>query len=198
MYAVFQKEIGENEPSTILDVGVSSDEEYVFSNYFEALYPYKKNIKALGLFDCSFLENKYRGLSFILGDGKKIPLEDNSVDVVFSSATIEHVGSFAEQKIFLAEAIRVANKSVFITTPNRWFFIDPHTAIPLLHFLPKKIHRAILSMIGKKALSLESNLNLMCISDFKKILKDIPNITFYFKYNYFLGFKSNIIAIIKK
>src|SRR5258708_4616087 len=35
-----------------------------------------------------------------------------------------------------AARCRVAGK-VFVTTPNRWFPLDPHTLLPLVHWLPR-------------------------------------------------------------
>ncbi|MDR1740563.1 MAG: class I SAM-dependent methyltransferase, partial [Synergistaceae bacterium] len=49
------------------------------------------------------------------------PFKDGEFDLVFSSAVIEHVGSFERQTRFISEAARVSGRYVFITTPNRWF-----------------------------------------------------------------------------
>jgi hypothetical protein len=49
---------------------------------------------------------------------------------------IEHVGGEERQRAFVAEALRVAHR-VFITTPNRWFPVELHTRLPLVHWLPE-------------------------------------------------------------
>jgi hypothetical protein len=42
----------------------------------------------------------------------------------------------------VAEALRVARRA-FVTTPNRWFPIEVHTLLPLVHWLPEPMaHRA--------------------------------------------------------
>ena len=73
-----------------------------------------------------------------------------------------------------------------------------HTKLPLIHFLPKKIFRKIISFFGDKFFSLEENLNLLSIRDIHNILKDL-NITNYtvIKNKFFL-FTSNLILVIKK
>ena len=71
---------------------------------------------------------------------------------------------------FVKEAFRISKKYVFITTPNRYFPLDLHTAIPIIHWLPKKIHRIILRMIGHKFLSQEKNLNLLKSRQNRQIL----------------------------
>ena len=40
----------------------------------------------------------------------------------------------------IAECSRVAKRMVFLTTPNRWFPIEVHTALPLIHWLPGKVN----------------------------------------------------------
>ena len=70
------------------------------------------------------------------GDACALPFPDQSFDVVFSNAVIEHVGDVERQRQFVAEALRVGRR-VFVTTPNRWFPIEVHTRLPLVHWLPK-------------------------------------------------------------
>ena len=55
---------------------------------------------------------------------------------------IEHVGARPEQQRFVDELLRVARRA-FVTTPNRWFPIEVHTRLPLVHWLPEAAaHRA--------------------------------------------------------
>lgn len=198
MLDMFLKEFPSDSWAQILDVGVTADDQALSSNYFEKYYPHKHKIIALSNQDGSFLESAYPGLQFKQGDAKQLPFADNSIDLVFSSAVMEHLGSTANQKKMLAECVRVAKKGIFITTPNRWHPIELHTILPLIHWLPKNIHRTILRSIGLKFYSLEENLNLLsykCLAVFCKEL-NIKNYTI--KKIYTLGFPSNLILIIKK
>ena len=52
-------------------------------------------------------------------------------------------------------------KNSFITTPNRFYPIDFHTKIPVIHWLPKNIHRLILKTLGLHFYANEENLNLL-------------------------------------
>ena len=55
---------------------------------------------------------------------------------------IEHVGPRDAQRRFVDEALRVARRA-FVTTPNRWFPLEVHTRLPLVHWLPDRAaHRA--------------------------------------------------------
>ncbi len=65
-------------------------------------------------------------------------------DLVISNATIEHVGSFENQKKMAQEVIRVGKKYI-IQTPNKYFFIEPHYLLPFFGYLPKPIKFWILT-----------------------------------------------------
>src|SRR5258708_9809649 len=100
-------------------------------------------------------------MRFVMADGLRLPFRDHALDVVPSSAVIEHVGSLARQCAFVAECCRVARRAVFITTPNRWFPVEFHTVLPLMHWLPKEIFRALMRRTGRGFFADERNLNLM-------------------------------------
>ena len=153
---------------TILDVGVTSDRTYQASNYLEAWYPHKSMITAAGVDDASFLCSQYPGMRFVRANGLDLPFRDQSFDVVHSSAVIEHVGSLAQQCAFLHECCRVARRAVFITTPNRWFPVEFHTLLPLVHWLPKRGFRAIMRGAGRDFFASEDNLNLMTAPELRR------------------------------
>lgn len=150
---------------TVLDVGVTSDRTYRSSNYLEAWYPHKTMVTAVGIDDASFLCDLYPGMRFVRADGLNLPFPDRTFDVVHSSAVIEHVGSLAQQCAFVRECCRVARRAVFITTPNRWFPVEFHTVLPLVHWLPKPMFRTLMHHIGRGFFASEHNLNLMTRSE---------------------------------
>jgi len=146
---------------TLLDIGVTSDRGYDHSNYFEAWYRDKHRVTAVGIDDVSFLAKIYPGVRFVRADGRDLPFADGSFDYVHSSAVLEHVGDRQRQTRFLREAWRVSRKGVFITTPNRWFPVEFHIVLPLLHWLPPRRYRAVLRHLGKEFFACEDNLNLL-------------------------------------
>lgn len=161
MFIKFMKIMNPQPSQVVLDVGVTSDDQHPESNYFEKMYPYKEKIICVGTEDGGYLEQKYPGIKFFkVYSGKPLPFEDKKFDIAFSNAVIEHVGSVERQRSFVREIIRVS-KSFFITTPNGSFPIEFHTALPLLHWLPKKLHRKILSGLGENFWSKEENLNIL-------------------------------------
>ena len=91
--------------------------------------------------------SSYPGIEYIkIFAGKPLPFKDREFDIIYSNAVLEHVGSPDARRHFIEEALRVARKA-FITVPNRWFPIDPHTGIPLLHF-NKHLYRSALKPLG--------------------------------------------------
>jgi ubiquinone/menaquinone biosynthesis C-methylase UbiE len=175
MYARFLRDVAICKDDSLLDVGVTSDRSYEASNYVEAWYPHKDRVTALGIDDASFLEHQYPGMKFIQASGLDMPFEDRSFDVVHSSAVIEHVGSYENQVKFARECARVAKKAVFLTTPNRWFPVEFHTVLPLLHWLPKAWFRAALRVFGMHFFASEENLNLLSSRECRRIAAALPD-----------------------
>lgn len=161
MYEAFIRAMHVSKDHSILDVGATSDQSYSHSNYLEAWNPDKARITSVGIDDASFLEAAYPGIKFVRADGRNLPFKSGSFDIVHSSAVIEHVGSRRMQARFLAELWRVARKGIFVTTPNRWFPVEFHTVLPLLHWLPAPAFRHTLLFMKKDFFADERNLNLL-------------------------------------
>jgi 2-polyprenyl-3-methyl-5-hydroxy-6-metoxy-1,4-benzoquinol methylase len=188
------------ESLTILDVGASSSPALRMSNFLEFAYP-NLNITAVGLGEETEVWKKlYPKVPYIKGCALNLPFENNSFDVVYSHAVIEHVGNFENQTRMIKEAIRVARKSVWITTPNRWHPLEFHTILPLIHWLPKKIHRQLLSKLGREYFSNEKVLNLMSEKELYKAIKlqsRYAFMTFKIHRSRFMGFTENLLLHIK-
>jgi ubiquinone/menaquinone biosynthesis C-methylase UbiE len=160
MYERFLMEIEIDMEETILDVGVAADVSYESSNYLEQWYTQKGAITAVGIDDAAFIQRLY-GVRFVRASGLQLPFRDRAFKVVHSSAVLEHVGSLQNQIAFVHECCRVACKWVFLTTPNRWFPVEFHTVLPLVHWLPKKTFRSLMRRTGYDFFAEESNLNLL-------------------------------------
>ena len=118
---------------TILDIGVS-DVVNAAANLLERKYPHPERITALGLgrgddFRAAFPRTTYTRIE----PNQRLPFGDKAFAIAASNAVLEHVGSAAHQARFIGELVRVADK-VFISVPNRYFPVEHHTAIPVLHF----------------------------------------------------------------
>jgi SAM-dependent methyltransferase len=81
--------------------------------------------------------------AWVAGDGRSLPFRDGAFDVVFSNSVIEHVGDRASQLQFAREIGRVG-RGYWVQTPNRWFPVESHLLTPLIHWLPRRVQRALL------------------------------------------------------
>ena len=124
--------------TTVLDVGVTDAPFGAGStdNFFEAMYPWPSRITAVGHTALDRFTAAFPDVTAVRSDGRDMPFEDGAFELGFSNAVVEHVaGGRAGQRQFVGELCRVARR-VFVTTPNRWFPLDPHTLLPLVHWLP--------------------------------------------------------------
>jgi ubiquinone/menaquinone biosynthesis C-methylase UbiE len=193
MFDTFMAEFAPSPEETVLDIGATSDQTYSHSNYFEALYPHKQRITAAGIDDCKFLEQAYPGVKFERADALDLPFADRSFDLVHSAAVLEHVGSRECQARMIAECFRVARRGVCLTTPNRWFPVEFHTQIPLLHWLPNPVYRAIYRAIGFEFFAEEANLNLLTRRDILALARRHPNWCSAIRFGWLAGLPSNLI-----
>jgi Methyltransferase domain len=144
----------------IVDVGVS-DVINEGANVLERTYPYQRNITACGLgegreFQATFPEVDYIRL---LKPNARLPFDDNCFDIAVSNAVLEHVGSFENQAFFISELCRIAQR-VFLSVPNRFFPIEHHTALPLVHYVDG-LFRMACRITNKSEWAQDENLILM-------------------------------------
>ena len=158
-FSLFMRKCSPSSSSRVLDVGVGEGEGR-FVNFFEEMYPWKSSVTALALTDLPEFRRAYPGVTLVIGDGCKLSFGDRAFDVVFSNAVIEHVGTKSDQKKFISEACRVADR-VFLSTPNRWFPVDAHTLIPFAHWLPMRWRNRIYRWFGRDYFASEKRLRLI-------------------------------------
>nr|MDQ2981712.1 class I SAM-dependent methyltransferase [Actinomycetota bacterium] len=136
--ALFLDELRPGSETTIVDVGVGDtgfDTEpgvALSHNFFEALYPWPERITAISDVPLPNFARAFPDVTSLTASGTDLPFEDDSFDIAFSNAVLEHVGGRKEQQSFVHELCRVAPR-VFISTPNRRFPLEVHTLVPFLH-----------------------------------------------------------------
>ena len=130
IYADFLRLAQPTPTERILDAGIS-DVVSNAANLLERLYPHPAQITAVGLGAAGDFVAAYPGVTYRqVEPHRPLPYADRSFDVACSNAVIEHLGSVAHQRAFIADIARVANRT-FLTVPNRFFPIEHHTALPL-------------------------------------------------------------------
>ena len=135
--------------TTVLDVGATDSGfggAYGTDNFLEARYPWPERITAVGITPLERFGEAFPQVRRVTADGRDLPFDDGEFDVGFSNAVVEHVGGLDDQRALVHELCRVARR-VFVTTPNRWFPVEVHTLLPLVHWLPRGLHPESLAEI---------------------------------------------------
>ena len=135
--------------TTVLDVGVT-DAPFgggSTDNFFEALYPWPRQVTAVGRTSLDRFAEAFPQVTVVRADGRELPFDDGAFDVGFSNAVVEHVAGVTEQRRFVHELCRVAQR-VFVTTPNRFFPLEVHSLVPFAHWLPRGARDRVLRARG--------------------------------------------------
>lgn len=187
---------------TALDIGSTKDSDMASSNFFARELAKKYMVTLLA---DQYIDPE-KDLNFeidraIIGDATRIGDDIGTFDLVIASATVEHVGNLANQARMVASCIRLANRYAVITTPNRWHPLEFHTHIPLLHWLPKPLHRRLLRAIGFSFFADEDNLNLLDRAALERMVADNPVRHLIEEWRIstvrLFGFVSNLVLIVK-
>lgn len=117
-------------------------------NFFEALYPWPERITAVSTQHLDRFSAAFPRVTAVRADGRELPFADGEFDLGFSNAVLEHVGGREDQRAFVRELCRVAGR-VFLATPNRRFPLDPHTLVPLAHWLRAEQRDGIYRRLGR-------------------------------------------------
>ena len=136
--------------TTVIDVGVT-DAPFgggSTDNFFEALYPWPERVTAVGTTELDRFRRAFPRVRAIRADGRRLPFADAEFDLGFSNAVVEHVaGGRAGQCQFVRELCRVAQR-VFVATPNKYFPLEVHTLVPLVHWLPPPLRTPAVRACG--------------------------------------------------
>jgi hypothetical protein len=198
MVQVVKKNIKIFQIKELLDIGTTEDSSADSSNIFCKMFDKIKIHKSISnqkIKDRRFKSTLKKSIT------SKFPQKTINIfksDLVISSATIEHVGSFANQVAKVRNMISLSKKYIVISTPNRFYPIELHTKLPLLHWLPKGLFRKVLLLLNMGYFADEKNLNLLSKTELKKILNIFSQKIDYKIHNIrFLGFVSNYLVICK-
>jgi hypothetical protein len=157
-FRLFMESFRPDATTTIVDVGVAdsgfgegagSASTY---NFLEAMYPWRDRITAVGVGELPNFRQAFPEIACVRADGRDLPFADGEFDIAFSNAVVEHVGGEDEQRAFIEELCRVA-RGVFVATPNRWFPIDVHTLMPVVHWLPDGARNSLSRRLGKEEIA---------------------------------------------
>lgn len=118
----------------------------------------------------------------IVGDGRHTDFTDRAFDLAYSNSTIEHVGSWDDQKA-LADEIRRIGKAVYCQTPNKWFPIEVHYLTFFLHWYPQLLRNYFIARFltgwgwlvkpdRKEVERYANSVNLLSVSGMRQLFPD--------------------------
>src|SRR5262249_38047761 len=131
----FAAELKPSPATRILDVGGYP--------YDLKQYGVPAKITVLNLSQESYVDPQTSGVEFVVGAGRKMNYADQAFDIVYSNSVIEHLSTIENQALFAREVRRVG-RAVWVQTPARCFFIEPHYLTPFIHYLPVGLRRKLL------------------------------------------------------
>ena len=155
-YEWVRERVGGFAGKLVLDHGATPDTTSIDSNcHLPWLLEDGATVYAASAENIDHLEQRFAGLVVVpWPPGPHLP---RRADVVFSSSVIAHVGERDAQLAFVRELLDLGDR-VYLTTPNRKHWLEFHTKIPLLHWLPRARYHVALRALG---LGFWTHLNLL-------------------------------------
>jgi hypothetical protein len=115
------------------------------------------------------------------GNGCNLLFKDESYDLVFSNSVIEHLHTWENQVSFAKEAQRVG-KSIWVQTPAREFFIEPHYVGPFIHWVPATLRAKLIPWVTvfgwierptrERVEGMVAEIRLLTFKEFKSLFPD--------------------------
>jgi 2-polyprenyl-3-methyl-5-hydroxy-6-metoxy-1,4-benzoquinol methylase len=128
----FFRSFNPEKPIQILDVGGTA------SFWKRSQIPNIPGVR-ITLLNLHLEKSNHPHIRSMIGDATEMKnFEDKEFDLVFSNSVIEHLYTFENQNKMAREIQRVGRK-YFVQTPNRYFPIEAHYALPFAQYLPKRL-----------------------------------------------------------
>jgi SAM-dependent methyltransferase len=161
LYRRYEEHFPPDPSDRVLDLGVNASLEERRDYFFESLYPYPSQVVAAGLEPPDRFSRLFPQVRYVqVRRDEPYPFAEDSFDIVFCNAVVEHVGSRDVQRRFLTDVFGIGS-AAFVTTPNRWFPVEVHTVLPFVHWLPTPVYRRLFRLLGFRFFAQEANLNLL-------------------------------------
>lgn len=179
-YALFRELLQPGPDTRILNVGASGS-RIGLADQFETFYPYAERVTGGGLSvaDVADYARSFPQVRAAVFDGCALPFPDQSFDIVYSNAVLEHLPGWEAQRRF-ADEVRRVGRAWFVTTPNYWFPIEVHYRLPLVQFLPPRAQQRLVRWLGKVPYP---ELNLLSVRDLRRLFPESHiarcRVTFY-------------------
>jgi ubiquinone/menaquinone biosynthesis C-methylase UbiE len=136
-----------------LDIGCGVGQNaIIFGENCQSIHCLDIDTKSLASCRANFQAKGVGKASFYQANAQALPFKDATFDKISMFSLIEHV---TEQRRTVEEAARVIKDGgvLILQVPNKYFFVDLHTGLPLLHCLPSLFRQWLLTKLGYKGIS---------------------------------------------
>jgi len=102
-------------------------------------------------------KSRHPNLEFIVADARSLPLRPNAVYFVVAISLLEHVLGWDKVIPEVHHVLR--RRGLFVVQlPSLTYIIEPHTKLPLLGLLPRRLRAMLVSSVGYKDLQFSRKL----------------------------------------
>jgi len=133
------EEVTDFSKAKVLDIGTGSG---------NIAHELSKNAKTVSSVDIVDERKEKSGYDFKLTNDESLPFDDEMFDIVIANHVIEHM---PDQTKHISEVMRVLKPGgyLYLATPNKYWFTDPHYKLPFISWLPRSISAKYLKIIQK-------------------------------------------------
>ena len=159
-----------NKHNNYLDVGCGyGGNTTIFGQDFNNVVCFDLSTKNLNECQKRITSENNKKSVFIKGDAQLLPFKPNSFDLVSAFSLIEHV---VDKRVMLNNLLSVLKKDgeLVLQFPNKYFFMELHTGLPVYFIIPSFIKPWFLRKIGYKELL---EINIPTIKEIKNIIKGL-------------------------
>lgn len=139
------------------------------------------------------------GFEYVIGNGCHMEYPDGSFEIAYSNSVIEHLSNYENQKLFARE-IRRTGQRLWVQTPARSFFIEPHLLGLFIHFLPRSWQAKLIPYFTITGIvskwtrqDVENFLNEVRLLDYREMRELFPDCKIIRER--FLGFTKSYVAL---
>ena len=159
-----------NKHNNYLDVGCGYGvNTSIFGQSFNNVVCFDLSAKNLNECQKRITSENNKKSVFIKGDAQALSFKRNSFDLVSAFSLIEHV---ADKRVMLNNLLSVLKKDgeLVLQFPNKYFFMELHTGLPVYFIIPAFIKPWFLRKIGYEGLL---DINIPTIKEIEKIIKGL-------------------------
>lgn len=140
---LFRRYLRPSPHDRILDLGGG------YGDYIATIVPFRANVWVADINEGALQRAAQHGFQTVqIPTNGELPFPDRYFDVVHCNSVIEHV-LIPEDRVRLASELQRIAKNWFVQTPNRYFWLEPHSRVPFGQFLPRALLRPCLPYLGR-------------------------------------------------